>query len=125
MKLAAVEAEVKSVEYLEHRIISALTSGAPAGAQASIIKTRGTELSQRITELGIEAVGAYGLPFQPHATAPGGEVPGYKAPPQNTHVGPDYALPVMSKYLNDRAGSIYGGSNEIQRNIMAKAVLGL
>ncbi len=52
-------------------------------------------------------------------------MPGFRAPPYNDPVGPDHALPVMSKYLNDRAGSIYAGPNEIPRNIMAKAVLGL
>lgn len=124
-KIAATDVEIHALDYLERRVISALSSGGAPGAQASIMKTRGTELSQRITELGIEAVAAYGAPFQPHALKPGGPVPGYKPPAWNGHIGPDHALPVMSKYLNDRAGSIYAGSNEIQRNIMAKAVLGL
>jgi alkylation response protein AidB-like acyl-CoA dehydrogenase len=51
--------------------------------------------------------------------------PGYRAPADQGFVGPDHSLTVAAKYLNDRAGSIYAGTNEIQRNIMAKAVLGL
>ncbi|BCW89660.1 Putative acyl-CoA dehydrogenase FadE17 [Alphaproteobacteria bacterium SO-S41] len=125
-KIAAADVAIKALEFLEHRLISALSlSGGAPGPQASIVKTRGTELSQHLTELGIEAAGAYGVPFQPGATCPGGPIPGWPKAGHNDSVGPDHALPVMSKYLNDRAGSIYGGSNEIQRNIMAKAVLGL
>ncbi len=124
-KLAAVEVEIKAFEFLEHRLISALKTGGTPGPEASIAKTRSTEISQRLTELAIEAIGAYGAPLQPHQTMPGGDVPGFMPPPYNTAIGPDHALPVMAKYLNDRAGSIYAGSNEIQRNIMAKAVLGL
>ena len=124
-KLVEAEVEIAALEFLEHRVISALSHGGTPGAQASIMKTRGTEVSQRLTELAIEAVGGWGAPFQPHATRPGGDVPHFSPPPYNDVIGPDYALPVMAKYLNDRAGSIYAGSNEIQRNIMAKAVLGL
>ena len=125
-KLAETESEIASLEYFENRIMSALASGDPPGAESSLIKTRSTELSQRITELAIEAAGMWGMPFQPQYTAPGGPVP--HAPPLDGNlppVGPEQWVTTMPKYLNDRAGSIYAGSNEIQRNIMAKAVLGL
>jgi acyl-CoA dehydrogenase len=71
---------------------------------------------QRADELGVEAAGAYAAAFQPKAAAPGSN-----AEP----IGPDHSLAVMARYLNDRAASIYGGSNEIQRDIIARLVLGL
>jgi alkylation response protein AidB-like acyl-CoA dehydrogenase len=52
-------------------------------------------------------------------------VPGWTAPESQGQIGPDHSLTAAAKYFNDRAGSIYAGTNEIQRNIMAKAVLGL
>ena len=81
-----------------------------------MIKTLGTELMQRATELNMEALCYYGLPDQTDARASGA----------NTDIiGPEYALTPTASYLNDRACSIYAGSNEIQRNILAKQVLGL
>ncbi len=125
-KLADAEVEISTLEFTEHRILSALAAGDPPGAESSMLKTRGTEVSQRLTELAIEAAGAYGQVFQPQYTAPGGPVPSAPAREGNLPpVGPERWVTAVPKYLNDRAGSIYAGSNEIQRNIMAKAVLGL
>jgi alkylation response protein AidB-like acyl-CoA dehydrogenase len=78
-KLAETSVEITSLEYTEHRIMSALSHGEAPGAESSLLKTRGTEISQRVTELALEAVAYYALPFQPHATAPGGPVPGGRA----------------------------------------------
>ncbi len=125
-KLAEAEVQIAALEFTEHRILSALAAGDPPGAESSMLKTRGTEVSQHLTELAIEAAGFYGQPWQPQYTAPGGPVPGAPARDGNLPpVGPERWVTAVPKYLNDRAGSIYAGSNEIQRNIMAKAVLGL
>lgn len=124
-RLNALAIEIETLEAVELQILSSLSQGDAPGAKSSMMKTVGTELSQRLTELALEAAGVYGAAFQPHATRPGGPVPGYRAPADQGYVGPDHSLTVASKYLNDRAGSIYAGTNEIQRNIIAKAVLGL
>ena len=79
-------------------------------------KIRGTEITQAITELALEAVGELALPLQVEAIEPGST---------SVSVVPEYAQTVMPKYLNARATSIYGGSNEVQRGIIAKMVLGL
>jgi len=124
-KLNEAEIEIIAIEYTEHRVLSELSQGGAPGAASSMLKTRGTEMSNRLTELGIEALHYYIAPFQPHMTSPGGPV--LQAPDiaGNKHaIGPDAGVTVMPKYLNDRAGPIYAGSNEIQRNIMSKAVLG-
>lgn len=126
LRISDAETQITALEFTEHRILSALASGDPAGAESSMLKTRGTEISQRLTELGIEAAGFYGAPYQPQHTTPGGAVPDAPVADGNQPpVGPQQWVTSTPKYFNDRAGSIYAGSNEIQRNIMAKAVLGL
>ena len=110
------EMDIAALEFTENRIKAALGSGQSPGAVASMTKIVGTELSQKLTELAIEAVGVTGLPLQLEALTAGSGV----AP-----IGPEYALTALPRYLNTRATSIYGGSNEVQRGIIAKMVLGL
>ena len=81
-----------------------------------MLKTRGTEIGQAITELAVELVGYYGIPFH----NPGPEI-GINEPA----IGSKFANAAAPRYFNYRKASIYAGSNEIQRNIMAKLVLGL
>jgi len=114
--VAATRIELDVLEGFEQRLFSAVRSGEPIGSLSSAIKVRGTEMRQRVTELGIEAVGYYGLPYQPEARTFRSNV---------EPLGSALAATSMPQYLNDRAASIYAGSNEIQRNIMSKAVLGL
>lgn len=123
-RLSRAEADASALEAAELMMMSELAGGGSPGLKASMMKIRGTELSQHVTELAIEISGLHAAPFQPHHTRPGGPV--VNAPSNSgALVGPESAVTVAAKYLNDRAGSIYAGSNEIQRNILAKAQLGL
>jgi len=111
-KLAALDADLMALEFTELRVLAEESNGKPPGPESSILKIVGTEIQQRVAELTMEAVGYYALP---DALGLGG----------NEGVGPDYALGAAGDYFNMRKVTIYGGSNEIQRNIIAKAVLGL
>jgi alkylation response protein AidB-like acyl-CoA dehydrogenase len=120
---ADLAAEVEAFSALELRIASALAAGESPGAAASMLKIMYTELSQRLTEASLTAAGVYAAPFQPHTGSLGGPVPGFTPPQDGGAVGPADSWNVTSKYFNNRAASIYAGSNEIQRNILAKSVL--
>jgi alkylation response protein AidB-like acyl-CoA dehydrogenase len=125
VRLANAEIEIQALESVELRVMSKLSHGKAPGAESSMLKMVATELSQRLTELALEAAGFYALPYQPYAVAAGGPSPNYR-PASNQHpVGPDFTWTVAAKYLNDRAGTIYAGTSEVQRNILSKAVLGL
>lgn len=115
-KVEETEVQVTAVEFTEHRIMSQLSNGQNPGAAASMIKLTGADTNQRITELAVEAISYYAQPDVMEARTWGSNV----AP-----VGAPHTLMVMPKYLNTRAQTIFGGSNEVQHNIMAKAVLGL
>ncbi|MEE3852799.1 acyl-CoA dehydrogenase family protein [Gordonia sp. LSe1-13] len=124
-KLADARVRAKILEVLEYRALAAMSSGGDAGSLASMLKILGTELSQKITELDLEAAGVHGRVYQPHAAAPGGPINRYEPPADGYVSGEAWQAVAPLLYMNDRAGSIYAGSNEIQRNILAKATLGL
>jgi acyl-CoA dehydrogenase len=115
-QLAELEIELMSADMTERRIMSEFSQGGNPGAKTSILKARGTELLQQATMLNMQALGYYATPDQIEARAPGSNIP---------VIGPDYAVSATAAYFNDRAASIYAGSNEVQRNIIAKMVLGL
>ena len=115
-KVAELEIDLTALEYTELRTLAAESAGKGPGPESSILKIKGTEIQQRVTELALEAVGHYGAPY----------FRGFPADGDNAHpIGPDYAHQTAPRYFNVRKTSIYGGSNEIQRNIIAKMVLGL
>ncbi|MGQ0677104.1 MAG: acyl-CoA dehydrogenase family protein [Rhodospirillales bacterium] len=114
-RMAAVEVELRALEMTELRIVMAEQRGRSPGPEASLLKIKGTELAQAASELLVEAIGLDALPDR--ARLPEGD----NAAP----IGPDYADSIAPYYFNWRKASIFGGTNEIQRNIIAKAVLGL
>jgi alkylation response protein AidB-like acyl-CoA dehydrogenase len=124
-KLADARIRTDVLEILEYRVLATLASGGHPGSASSMLKILSTELSQMLTELAMEAAGPRGRAYQPHATHPGGPVAGYEPPPDGYVSGAPWQAVAPLRYFNDRAGSIYAGSNEIQRNILAKAALGL
>ena len=124
-KLADVRIRADVLEILEYRVLAVVADGGNPGADSSMLKILATELSQDITELAMEAAGPRGRVYQPHATLPGGPVSDFVAPSDDYVSGEPWQAVAPLHYFNDRAGSIYAGSNEIQRNILAKATLGL
>jgi pimeloyl-CoA dehydrogenase large subunit len=118
-KLAAVEVELKALEMTQMRILSEdrhRTDKKP-NPMSSILKIKGSEIQQATTALALEVAGPLALPYQPEHADP--EL-GHNEPPMDL----EWAAPAAPAYFNYRKVSIYGGSNEIQRNILAKAVLG-
>ena len=124
-KLADVRIRTEVLEILEYRVLTSVAEGRNPGAASSMLKILSTELSQAITELAMEAAGPRGRVYQPHATRPGGPVSDFTPPADGYVSGDAWQAVAPLRYFNDRAGSIYAGSNEIQRNILAKATLGL
>ena len=115
-KLSSLEARLDALEITVLRTLSSVAEGGAPGNESSILKIIATELAQDITELGMEAFGPYMQPTFPDSVAP--------AWTGNTAL-PGGAAPSVAAYLGARAQSIYGGSNEIQKNIIAKRILGL
>jgi alkylation response protein AidB-like acyl-CoA dehydrogenase len=116
MKIARLEMDVRAVEVSELRILGSLGAGERPGAESSLLKLRGTELGQAVTELTMQAIGYYAHPHESEYLSPGSN-----AEP----IGLEYSATVTPRYYNYRKASIYGGSNEIQHDIIAKLILGL
>jgi alkylation response protein AidB-like acyl-CoA dehydrogenase len=114
-KISNLEVELTAVDFTERRVIASLGVGRNVGdSTASMLKLRGSETLQKATELALEALGDYAAPYQREAMTS-----------QAGPVGGDHAVTPTAQYLNARASSIFGGSSEIQRNILARTVLGV
>ncbi len=115
-RVADIEIELKALEYAELRTLASISAGKAPGPESSILKIVGTELAQRIDEIFMDLAAYHCLPFVPEQFEDGF---------QGTSLGPGNSAAFALTYFNNRKASIYGGSNEIQRNIICKAVLGL
>ena len=114
-KLSSLEIELEALRYTELRTLAAEAQGHMVGAEVSLLKIKATEIQQNVMELMMEVIGYYNLQ----------NVPSFGVVDVKDFVGADYSFGVSQEYFNRRKTSIYGGSNEIQRNIIAKFVLGL
>ena len=115
-RLARLEIDLDNLRITNLRMLSGSTSGAASMAESAMLKIRGTEVRQEITALARRAVGLYAQPYVPEALDAG-----YNGEP----VGPWYAARVAPDYFNNRKLTIYGGSNEVQREIITKTMLEL
>ena len=114
-KISELEIDLTALEFTELRSLAGEAAGNGPGPESSLLKIKGSEIQQRITELALEAVGHYGAPY----------FRGFGEGDNEHPIGPDYAHRAAPTYFNTRKTTIYGGSNEIQRNIIAKMVLGI
>jgi hypothetical protein len=115
-RLAALEVELKALEYTELRTLAAVAAGKAPGPESSFLKIKGTEIQQATDMLYLVAAGYYALPYVPDQ---------FEAGFAGEPVGEGAEIKSSLRYFNFRKASIYGGSNEIQKNIIAKHVLGL
>ena len=114
-EIAKLEVDVIALEMLVLRVLAAETSGKQSLDIAGLLKIRGSEIQQRYSELMMLAAGPYALPLIHEAMEAGW---------QGDAVGALHCAPLAASYLNTRKTTIYGGSNEVQRNIVAQFVLG-
>jgi alkylation response protein AidB-like acyl-CoA dehydrogenase len=119
VRIAQVEIDLMALEMTTLRTISAEKHQRAPGPEVSVLKVRGTEIQQAISELTMLAMGPYALPWRREVMEAG-----YQVDPTQV-VGPSYASSAAGRYLNLRKLSIYGGTNEIQKNIISKMIVGL
>ncbi|MCR9125757.1 MAG: acyl-CoA dehydrogenase family protein [Rhodobacteraceae bacterium] len=112
-RVAQVEIDLMAMSTTNLRIVSAAAAGAAPGVESSMLKVKGTIIRQEINDLARRAAGPYAMPFASEG------IEG-----DNDPVGPDYAAATAPQYFNNRKLSIFGGSNEIQRGIISKVMMG-
>ena len=115
-KVASLEIELMALEVTVQRVVANEAGGRGPGPEASMLKIKGTEVQQALTELMFEAVGPLAAPF---------DVPFLEGERDHSLAGDDDAAPLAAYYFNVRKTSLYGGSTEIQKNINAQMILGL
>ena len=115
-RLAKVEIDLENMKTTNLRVIAAVAGGGVPGAESSMLKIRGTEIRQEILSLVRRAMGPYAAPFIEEALQAGYDQPA---------IGDAAAATAAAAYFNYRKLSIFGGSNEIQKNIISKMILGL
>ena len=115
-KIAALEIELMALEVTVQRVVASESDGRGPGPEASMLKIKGTEVQQALTELMVEAIGPQAAAFDPAYL---------EGEREHSLAGDDDAAPLAAYYFNFRKTSIYGGSNEIQKNIIAQMILGL
>lgn len=115
-RLIDLEVELTCLEFLELRLLADIETGGAPGAESSILKIKGSEIQQALTELFFEVAGNWIIPYEKNRLEPG-----WAGEP----IGPGFAGVAAPRYFNFRKASIYGGSNEIQKNIIAKSLLGI
>jgi len=120
-KLARLEAEVIALEWSVLRVLHTDGHTGSGEAVASLLKLRGSELSERAALLAADALGEYGLVAMPDPDGLHNMYPHSLSPPIND----DEAIGVTAKAMFRRSMSIYGGTNEIQRTLIARTILGL
>ena len=115
-RLARVEIDLENMKTTNLRVIAAVAGGGVPGAESSMLKIRGTEIRQEITSLVRRAMGVHARPFTQDMLDADYDGPQF---------GPEYSAAASAQYFNNRKLSIFGGSNEIQKNIISKMILGL
>ena len=110
------EIKLEALAGIESKILNAMSNGKTVGAEASALKILGSELQQILEELRVKAVAYYAMPF---------DVRQIRGENNSACIGPEYSVTAVSDHNFGRASTIYGGSNEIQRNVIAKGVLNL
>ena len=115
-RVAEVEIDLAAMKTTNLRVVAAAAAGGAPGPESSMLKVKGVLIRQALNDLTRRALGPYAIPFVSEALDEGCN---------QEPIGPAYANPVTMEYFNNRKMSIYGGSNEIQKNIISKAILGL